>query len=67
MPKTTKKTSSAVDQLKRFKAAAASVETDDSEDRFDKVLKHVAKRTDDERKVIEAVDATAYERNRGRK
>ena len=48
-------------QIDKFKDAAREAETDDSEDRFDKVLKRVAKR-----KVIEAVDA-AFERNKGRK
>lgn len=53
-------------QVEKFKEAARTSETNDSEDRFDKVLKHLARRTDDDRKVIEALD-TAYERNKGQR
>lgn len=63
MPKDLKRHTTQID---KFKEAAAAAKTDDSEENFDRVLKRVArhKPTDDERKVIEAVDA-AYERNKG--
>lgn len=39
----TKATADKKSQLERFKEAAKSVETDDSEERFDQTLKHVAR------------------------